>query len=403
MSPRAFAGRIVRALPERLMDRLMPGRLGYRLADIPAPPVWDDAPVRLLVAPANFAGQGYAWARAAQAHLDVSARNATVVREGRDWGFASDVRVPSAVQAHSRLWSTALIAAVRAQATHVLVEAERGILGRAFQADPRREADWFEAQGIERAYLSHGSDIRLPSRHAALGELSPFRDDDPRIAELESLATRNGEFLAEQTLRPVFVSTPDLLIDVPHATWLPLVVDVDRWSSHRVPMARARPIVVHAPTNTWLKGTQLVDDVLRSLHESQVIDYRPIRNVPSRAMAQVYAEADIVLDQFRIGNYGAVAIEAMASGATVVSHVTDQVRGVVSAQTGSELPIVEAVPATVEEVLREVVADRAAAQERAQAGVAFAQQVHGGAFSARTLATFLQPPEVRPQGGAPVG
>ena len=34
---------------------------------LPPPP---DAPVRLLVGPANFAGQGAAWARCAERHLD---------------------------------------------------------------------------------------------------------------------------------------------------------------------------------------------------------------------------------------------------------------------------------------------------------------------------------------------
>src|SRR5690606_40172359 len=112
------------------------------------------------------------------------------------------------------------------------------------------------------------------------------------------------------------VSTPDLLLDAPRAVWLPVVVDPQRWRSENPVLTRARPVVVHVPSNPWLKGSDVVDAELTRLAERGVVDYRRVSGIASAEMPAVLAEADIVVDQLRMGLYGVAACEAMAGGRT---------------------------------------------------------------------------------------
>jgi glycosyltransferase involved in cell wall biosynthesis len=102
-------------------------------------------------------------------------------------------------------------------------------------------------------------------------------------------------------------------------------------------------------------------------------------------MPGLYGTADIVLDQFRIGNYGVAACEAMAAGRVVVSHVTDATRSTVHALTGLPLPIVEADAATLSAVVSGIAANPGAYREIGESGTEFVQRVHNGAYSACIL------------------
>ncbi|MEN9620530.1 MAG: hypothetical protein RL499_723, partial [Actinomycetota bacterium] len=99
--------------------------------------------------------------------------------------------------------------------------------------------------------------------------------------------------------------------------------------------------------------------------------------------------ADIVLDQFRIGTYGVAAIEAMASGRYVISNVGDYVRAEAERQLGEPVPIIEATAATLEQVLRDVVANPEAYRPLVDRGPAFARRYHDGRRAAEVLSEWL--------------
>lgn len=376
-------------LPESLVFRFLRARDHEADVVVPAPVRIDDAHTRLLVAPANYAGQGKAWADAAATLDDVAAADLEVVRAG-GYAFPADFRVSQHIFVWSRRWASAHAAEIEHRFTHVLVEAELPVLGRACGLDVRREGAWFDERGIARAYVSHGSDLRLPSRHAALDPWSPFRDADwELLPSLEETARRNAAFLHEQG-RPVFVSTPELLLDAPPgAAWLPVVIDPSRWSSTAPLLASARPVVFHAPTNPRPKGTTLITPALEALDAEGVIAYRPAGGVSAGRMPDLVARADIVLDQFRVGSYGVAACEAMAAGRVVVGHVSDQVRAAAADAAGMPLPIVEADPGSLERVLREIAAAPDDFRALAATGQDFVARLHDGAYSARVLAPFL--------------
>jgi hypothetical protein len=392
--------RVVPHLPESLGRRIQPSRFPWRPAEIAvvAPP---QAPVRLLVGPVNSAGQGYAWARAAERGLaGVGAVDLMMTTEGSErYGYPRDQSVPRAAYLTSKLWQRRQRAALVKRYTHVLAESGLGPFGQQPDVTVADALRRLQADGPQVALLFHGSDIRIPSEHARLDPASPFIGSRyPGTDALEENALRNRALIAETGL-PVFVSTPDLLHFAPAATWLPVVVDVEKWSAagSAAPLERARPVVVHAPSNAGLKGSELISATMTRLHDEGVVEYREVHGVPSAEMPRIYGEADVVLDQFSLGIYGVATVEALAAGRLVLSHVGEATRRHVAAATGVELPVVETSAAELEARLREIAAEPERYRAIAALGPGFAREVHDGWRSAAALAGFLgAAPRTRP-------
>jgi hypothetical protein len=84
----------------------------------------------------------------------------------------------------------------------------------------------------------------------------------------------------------------------------------------------------------------------------------------------------VVVDQFT-GIYGALAIEALASGRTVISHLESSYYE----NSGVNPPIVEATPESLRSVLIEIASTRKSTVN----GSEFAQRWHNGAMSAQVI------------------
>lgn len=373
--------------PDGWTGRIASALMGADPSPVTEPP---STPVRVLIAPTNYSGQGFLWARALEAFdSQVGARNLAVSLPG-GFEFPADTSVAVATVNSSSQWADEQWHAALGY-THVLVEAERSMFGRRFDRDLNAEVRALEAAGVSVAFLSHGTDIRDPDAHAARTPWSPY-PDDPRTPLLRDDARMNLALL-ERLRRPTFVSTPDLLHDLPWATWCPVVVDADRFASDVAPFRHRRPLVIHASSAPVQKGSHYIEPALASLIRSGAIDYRLVTGVSAAEMPAVFAEADIVLDQFRLGSYGVAACEAMAAGRVVVGNVVADVRAHVLATYNQPLPVLQATPDTLADVIRTLVDDPGSAADLASKGPTFVRNVHSGAASARSLLQrWIAPP-----------
>lgn len=386
---RATARRIVEALPEPLSLALRPRRFRYPLEDRPRALPLRDAPVRLVIGNANFAAQGFHFARAAERLEGVSAANVHLLGPTKMYGFPADYTVPASVYQHSSHWRREHFQEVRARATHVIIESGIPWFGSLFENDVVAEISALRTAGVSVALLAHGSELRLPSRHVQIDEWSPYAAGRwPDTELLEEGAWRFREIL-RATEVPLFVTTQEMLLDWPEATWLPLAVPSERWASDVPVLERKRPVVVHAPTNPYLKNTALVEPALHRLDQEGVIEYRRLPMVTTDEMPGLIAQADVVLDQFGAGCYSVASVEAMAAGRVTVAHVHEQVRQTVRDRLGLEVPVVSAHPGNLEAVLRNMVVDPAPFREIAARGPAFARAAHDGTASSRALSSFL--------------
>lgn len=385
---RVCAGRLLAVLPERLLGLILPPALRFRPRDIVPPPTLSGER-RLIIAPLNYAGQAYEWARAIERGDDRFAVQNAMVRTRADFRHASDYAIPVGVYAASGRWHREWSEHVIGTATHYIVEGLKPPLGLILAESLESQVSELQQAGIQVAMLCHGSDIRLPSRHAAEEPDSPFRDGSDAITlRLESVVTRNLALLRNLGL-PTFVSTPDLLLDVPHATWVPVVVSAEQWETRSEPLERRVPVVIHAPSAGRIKGSDLVDETMRKLQDEGAVEYRRLSGIPHAEMVREYTQADIVLDQFRLGSYGVAACEAMAAGRVVVGHVNDHVANIVRRDTGLDIPIIRARHSELETVIRHAIADRDVARQQARLGPEFVRAVHDGRRSASAFASFL--------------
>jgi hypothetical protein len=377
--PLKQAAREARRLVQRLVPRPPPVAV-----DVPVRPSVPAAPRRLLVGPVNSAGQAWAWARAAEREIPgVVALAMSVRRGGLEFDCDYGVPVPAYL---SGGWGADQERWIASSFTHVLIDSMKPLMGSRYGEDCLRELPVLRRAGIDVALVAHGSDIRVPSRHATLYPTSPFADPPPDqaayVRRLEHQASRLGRILDEFD-GPTFVSTPDLLDFAPRARLLPVVVDPDVWATARPALRRRRPVVLHAPGNGLMKGSGLLDPLLGGLDARGVIEYRRVRDVPPADMPALVADADVLVDQVVLGLYSATAVQGLAAGRLVVAHVPERVRARVP---GGEVPIADATAATIVELLEQVAADPDGFAPLAAQGPAFARRVHDGRLSARVIA-----------------
>lgn len=350
-----------------------------------APRPRDVLPVTVGIAPANSAGQAWAWAKALECAAPRVATEVVAVASASPLQFPCDELVPKATFAKDGRWAQDLEIRTLESWTHALLESGRSIFGYRNGPDFQGDAQVLRGVGVEVGLVFHGSDIRCPERHASRNRWSPFRNPADEL----TAALQSRWELLDPLVRafdgPKFVSTLDLLVDVPDAVWLPVVVDTGRWATEAPVMERKTPVVVHAPSNANLKGTAYVDEAMRQLEATGAIEYRRVDGLGPEHLPSVVADADIVIDQLAIGSYGVFAAEAMAAGRVVVGHVMDEVRE----QTPVSLPIVEATGDTLGDVIRGLLADRDRAVAAASAGPAYVDLMHSGARSAAVLIETL--------------
>jgi glycosyltransferase involved in cell wall biosynthesis len=343
--------------------------------------------VRLGAGPGNYAGQAAAFAQAVcRTRADVSAEVFMYQGQTR-YGFPADVYLDA-----GRMKAVDLqmdqVRRVVGRYTHLLADAFRPVFGHLHGRDIGADLPLLHSLGIKVALLGHGGELRHPLKHMERHEFSHYHDAPEGVIErLLPLAERN-HLVARASGLPLFVTTPDLLADVPWATWAPLVVDVDAWRCDRPVMERKRPVVLHAPSARWTKGTGRIMPVLEELDRHGTIELRLVEKLAWAEMRAMVQDADVVIDQFTTGAYGTLSCEAMAAGRPAIAYLSDGVKEIV----GPELPIVDATPATLRSVLMGLLDDRGRTAKIGLDSAHFAQKFHSGARTAEVLSAFLNQP-----------
>ena len=379
--------------PKSIRSRVPGGKLHWDHVPPPASAPAGDSPVRLLVAPANFAGQGLEWARAVELLPDVSAVCLERGAAGEGFGFRHDFLVPTNVSDFSRSWGRRQKKALRGF-THVLLEAGIPLYNAARRELLEKHVRELQAMGLEVALLWHGTDVRTPSRHREMQRSSPLADlSDPVTSVMQWRAETNHE-AADALGIQEFVSTPDLLEFRPRATWLPTVLDYE--GAYVAPTTRegvrSLPVVLHAPSKTALKGSKRVREIGRKLEQEGLIQYRELSGVSHQELLCAVESADIVVDSLSLGSYGVISLEAMAAGKLAVCNVWPTVRTRIREISGLNLPIVQADADSLESSLRNVLKTREEWEQQALDGREFVERAHSRKSAAAVLRRFLKTP-----------
>mgnify|MGYP006269025599 CR=1 FL=1 len=385
---RRFLSRVLSVVPPKLKFRI------YRTLDQFRKPAHYDRPevdvskqCRLIIGPANHAEQAWHWARATERHLN-SVDAISMFRQRGPLAFRADYRVDMREYRSTR-WSISQKEWLKENFTHVLIDGIRPILGPKFQDDCLLEVDELLKAGLKVGLIAHGSEIRVPSIHAELYPTSPFRQVPKEYRDLVAVMEKNTKvwhkFFNEVDV-PTFVSTVDLLDFAPSASYLPTIIDPAEWETATSIQPCAKPVVLHIPTNPFLKGSNLIDPILNGMDQAGVITYLRLEGVEPSKMPSYIHQADIVVDQCVLGLYSVMAIQAMAAGRIAIAHVPDWVRNRVP---GGNLPVIDATADDLESTILDIISNFEQYRSTAQSGPQFVRQLHTGVQSAMALESFI--------------
>jgi glycosyltransferase involved in cell wall biosynthesis len=112
--------------------------------------------------------------------------------------------------------------------------------------------------------------------------------------------------------------------------------------------ARIKPRIVHAPNHRFIKGTDSLIAATDRLREAGwEFELALIEKVARPEALRLYADADIIADQFCIGAFGVFALEGLALGKPVLAYLDEEHLG----DPVFNLPIVNANPENLERIL----------------------------------------------------
>jgi glycosyltransferase involved in cell wall biosynthesis len=133
------------------------------------------------------------------------------------------------------------------------------------------------------------------------------------------------------------------------------------------------PKILHAPSDSLVKGTKYVHKAVEKLKASGLrFEYVEVAGVSHQKAMQLYAGADIVVDQLTLGSHGVFACEAMALGKPVVCYILEELM----ATYPEGFPIINANPETIAEVLEELICSAQKRHEIGKQSRVYAETVH---------------------------
>jgi len=122
---------------------------------------------------------------------------------------------------------------------------------------------------------------------------------------------------------------------------------------------RERFVISHSPTNRSIKGTRYILNAVERLKDKyKNVELMLVEGVPHSKVKELYAQADLAIDQLLVGWYGGFAVEMMALGKPVVCYIREEDLKFIPSQMKDDLPIVNANPNTIYEVLSRLVEQR---------------------------------------------
>ncbi|WP_170481093.1 glycosyltransferase family 4 protein [Ruegeria arenilitoris] len=227
------------------------------------------------------------------------------------------------------------------------------------------------AAGKKTLFNFRGSEARIPS---IFREKSPYHWLSPEPSQEEREAEERQKLYLEfvkKVTNAVTVIDRELLTYVPNAKIVPRAIDLSEWKIE-AGSKNSRPLIVHAPTNRDIKGTERIIEALTNLQrKGEVFDYEIIENTSNALAKESYESADIIIDQLRIGWYGVLAVEGMALGKPVMSYIRDDLVG-----DFEKPPLFPTRMETLEDDIALLLNSPSLRKELGQSGRAYVEMVH---------------------------
>ena len=133
------------------------------------------------------------------------------------------------------------------------------------------------------------------------------------------------------------------------------------------------PVVLHIPTEPWVKGTEEIINAVKALKDKgMVFEFRLKRLLTQEQMYKEIIDCDVYIDELKCGSHGVTSVETMAAGKPTVTYI----RPDLIEDFPESLPLVIANPDTIESVLRRLIEDPELRRDIGIASRAYVEKYH---------------------------
>lgn len=159
-------------------------------------------------------------------------------------------------------------------------------------------------------------------------------------------------------------------------------VDLGRFSCTLTEGQQRLPVVLHVPTEPHVKGTEQIVAAAEKLQaEGLRFEFKLVRKLTQKEFYRELSQCDIYIDELRCGSHGVTAVEAMASGKPTITYI----RPDLVEKYPADMPLVNANPDTITDVLRELIEDNAGRADISHRSRAYAEKYHDSKVVAREM------------------
>jgi hypothetical protein len=148
------------------------------------------------------------------------------------------------------------------------------------------------------------------------------------------------------------------------------------------------PVIVHAPTNISIKGTDIILSTMHRLREEGYkFELKLLQNLPNPALLQELTNADILVDELVLHGPGMLGVEAMAAGCAVATKTLDSHKDIYNP------PVYGIEPQTIYERLRALLENKKYRIELARSGFKFVREHNNPSVIADNMLKRLFDPQ----------
>lgn len=246
-----------------------------------------------------------------------------------------------------------------------------------------------------------GCDARLAGQSNQRNEVTPCA---PEACSAFATCVSSIDASRKQTIQTVddladlvLYVNPELGHFLPRGHFLPYGnVDVEAIVPEARP-ANQKPVLLHAPSDPAIKGTQAIVQALDALKTEFDFELQLVKGVPHAEAMTLYRRADLLIDQVLAGWYGGLAVELMAMGIPAACYLRDSDLHLLPAPMRQALPVQNIDPRRLVDDLRALLSRRAEWPELGRRSREFVMRWHHPGKLASVLLAAYRDPKQYPQ------
>jgi hypothetical protein len=222
-----------------------------------------------------------------------------------------------------------------------------------------KDVGWLKRAGKVIAVTMQGDDARQWDWSREHFRYTPAKEIDVTTRAKNDAIVRRRIRVWDRHADLIYAVNPDLLHVLPErAQFCPYAhPDINDWQFTGIDESVTRPVrIVHAPSSRLVKGTKYIMAAIEQLRrEGLPFEFTLVEGMSNAEARSVYEQSDVLVDQLLCGWYGGVSAEFMALGKTVVCYLREDDFRFLPPGMAEDMPILNANPDTVTDVLRRVI------------------------------------------------